>query len=205
MGLGQSQLRSRRQVLGSAGPCSNDVLGSRRDLFRQVGWAVACAAIGHVVSGFATFADERIRSSRVTVSIADFGAVGDGKTDNQAAIQRAFDYAKTNGVSVLIPAGTFLHSGTLTADSIKVYGAGETSILKATQYSREAIWLQGTGTSLDSVHLIGVGGARTADYNASGVVVTAQNFSITNVHIDNPSNVGIEMDRAGYGRIAGNL
>jgi polygalacturonase len=55
------------------------------------------------------------------VSITDFGAVGDGKTDNQNAIQKAFDYAKAHGVAVFVPQGVFNHSGTLTANGISVY------------------------------------------------------------------------------------
>ena len=36
------------------------------------------------------------------ISATDFGAVGDGGTDNTAALQRAFDYAKANNMQVYI-------------------------------------------------------------------------------------------------------
>jgi hypothetical protein len=50
-------------------------------------------------------------------SILDFGAIGDGVTDDTAAIQRAIDKTAPAGGTVLIPAGKFLVKG-----SIKVHG-----------------------------------------------------------------------------------
>ena len=47
------------------------------------------------------------------VSLLDFGAVGDGKTDDTAAIQAALN-AVANGISVLAPPLTFKVSSTLT-------------------------------------------------------------------------------------------
>lgn len=37
------------------------------------------------------------------ISVTAFGAVGDGATDDTAALQNAFDYAAANGDSVLHP------------------------------------------------------------------------------------------------------
>lgn len=49
-----------------------------------------------------------------SVSIKDFGAVGNGTTDDTAAIQAAFNYAIPNSIQIIIPAGTYLINGTIT-------------------------------------------------------------------------------------------
>jgi hypothetical protein len=69
---------------------------------------------------------------RQYVSVKDFGAVGDGVTDDTAAIQNAID----TGKKVWIPAGTYLFS-TLTANGVGtatvfLSGEGTDSVLKTT-------------------------------------------------------------------------
>ena len=43
-----------------------------------------------------------------TLNIVDYGAIADGRTNNQDAIQRAFHDAALTGATVNIPRGTFL-------------------------------------------------------------------------------------------------
>ena len=45
---------------------------------------------------------------RLDFNITDFNAIGDGKTNNTAAIQKAIDAAALVGGKVIIPAGTFI-------------------------------------------------------------------------------------------------
>jgi len=74
---------------------------------------------------------------RESVSVADFGAVGDGVADDTAAIQAAVDYATTNGKSLYVPAGKYLISSSLKiirptgeyrADSFRMFGDGGGSV-----------------------------------------------------------------------------
>src|SRR4030042_1425515 len=51
------------------------------------------------------------------VDVRAYGAVGDGATDDTAAIQAAID----SGKPVLIPTGTFAHASTLTLPSTNGY------------------------------------------------------------------------------------
>jgi hypothetical protein len=140
------------------------------------------------------------------ISITEFGAKGDGVTDSRAGIQKAFDYAKAHGVDVFIPAGTFLHSGTLTADGIRVFGAGDNSILKATNYGQEALYLKGNNVALTDLHMIGVGGSRlSSDASQKLVVQGSQNFAIERVHIEHTSTGAMKFNGAAYGRIVDNL
>jgi len=54
---------------------------------------------------------------RETVSVKDFGAVGDGVTDDTAAIQAAFTACATSGQGLYFPAGTYNASSALTMGS----------------------------------------------------------------------------------------
>ncbi|HEX6979104.1 MAG TPA: glycosyl hydrolase family 28-related protein [Alphaproteobacteria bacterium] len=140
------------------------------------------------------------------VSITDFGAIGDGTTDNHAMIERAFDYATANGVDVFIPAGVFAHSGTLSAEGIGIFGTGEGSVLRAMQFGVEALVLRGNGAALADVRLEGDGSSRLAtDESARVLVEDAANFAVERVHIVGSSSAGIKVEASAFGRIADNV
>ena len=66
-----------------------------------------------------------------TVSVKDFGAVGDGVTDDTAAIQAAIN-ASVGGGTLLLPVGTYLVSATLIFTSVITFqGQGVGSVILA--------------------------------------------------------------------------
>jgi hypothetical protein len=63
---------------------------------------------------------------REIVSVKDFGATGDGTTDDTAAILLAIDNAEAAAKEVYFPAGTYKHTGlSIDADVITLRGAGK--------------------------------------------------------------------------------
>lgn len=71
--------------------------------------------------------------AREWISVKDFGAVGDGVSDDTTKIQAAFDYALTIQGGVYFPPGTYVQSATLDLDArVAVWGIGEV-ILQATR------------------------------------------------------------------------
>lgn len=71
-----------------------------------------------------------------SVSIRDFGAVGDGVTDDSAAAAACANYCAANGVGMYIPSGTYIVGAnqlnpTMTSGkNFVLFGDGPTSILK---------------------------------------------------------------------------
>ena len=80
------------------------------------------------------------------VSVKDFGAVGDGVTDDTAAIQSAMD----NSFRIYFPKGTYIVSSTLSADKtgFKVFGESEdvVTIQASSGFTGSYLFNLGNGT-----------------------------------------------------------
>jgi len=63
------------------------------------------------------------------VSVQESGAVGDGKTDNTAAFQKAIDSLSATGGKVIVPVGQFLIKGqVIIKDGVTLAGLNESSL-----------------------------------------------------------------------------
>lgn len=120
------------------------------------------------------------------ISIKDFGAVGDGLTDDTLAIQQALTAHKV----VFVPQGTYLITGTitLTADQA-LYGEGQTAIIKAQSNSFVAISIPNARTRVSNLRI--EGGSVGLQY-AGGVNECTQNAA-TDVNIVG-ADIGIQLD-----------
>lgn len=90
-----------------------------------------------VIGAGATQADARaaigaVGRGELLVNVKDFGAVGDGVTDDRSELQSAIDAIPDEGGVLFFPPGTYLISGRLTRSKpIKIRGAGKSlSVLK---------------------------------------------------------------------------
>jgi len=68
---------------------------------------------------------------RESVSVKDFGAVGDGVADDSAAFQASLNAAASSGGAVFVPAGTYQVQGLTIASNVRLVGEGITSIIRA--------------------------------------------------------------------------
>lgn len=84
--------------------------------------------VGFIQSGAGAVARTAENKARERLSVVDFGAVGDGVTDDTAAFAAA--YTAAAGSTIYIPAGTYL----VDADSMKIDAAG-------TRWVGESKWL----------------------------------------------------------------
>ena len=65
------------------------------------------------------------------VSVKDFGAVGNGSTDDTTAIQNAVNYVGSVGGTVYFPTGTYLISSTINVSYSGIIFAGESAVATA--------------------------------------------------------------------------
>jgi hypothetical protein len=88
----------------------DDVTGNGSGIFAALAAPTGSSLVGFVQAGAEAVATTVQAKLRQTVSVKDFGAVGDGVTDDTAAIQLAAA-ALTNGMSLYFPAGTYIVDG----------------------------------------------------------------------------------------------
>jgi hypothetical protein len=128
------------------------------------------------------------------ISVKDFGAKGDGITDDTSAITAALVYAAAqSGGSVLFPAGTYLISQTLTnnANNIALVGAGRTaSIIKNSSTTGDAITMANvTSVTLDSIGI-------SASSTSTGAALRLTGASCDSISLN---RVGMSGHRTGIG------
>lgn len=64
------------------------------------------------------------------LNVKDFGAKGDGVTDDTATIQACIDYTSSNGMSTYLPDGVYMVSQLIIKPRTRLYGNGRTSKIK---------------------------------------------------------------------------
>ena len=168
--------------------------GSRLSGFRQTGTGATARTV-----------DDKLKD---TVSVKDFGAVGDGTTDDTAAIQAAINAA--NGKPVLIPGGTYRITSTLTwspttyvssfAPSLKISGDGIGVTIIDNQVNGPAFSITSSATAI--LFTATLGGyiehltiKRTpSTSNGVGVYMTAAfNMVLRQLHITGMSLHGVQI------------
>jgi len=143
-----------------------------------------------------------------TVSVKDFGAVGDGVTDDTAAIQAALNATATGG-TVLVTTGTFKLTGTLTApNNVTLAGLGYGSLLQQTARNQNIITL-GNNSTITNLRMQGdgVNSGGTANFEVNnGVYISGKRgarvigcwihgFEYNGVYIANSTEYQIQNNR----------
>jgi len=145
-------------------------------------------------------------------NVQQFGAKGDGVTDDQAAINQAIARATGTGLSVYFPPGNYLHSGLIVSNGVALYGVGSSTILTATDNTNGAIELTGNGPSLSNL-VVQYANPAPATTNSrpdptpqAGAiwVQSANSYSVTNVSILNSSENNIDIFQSNNGNVSSN-
>jgi len=126
---------------------------------------------------------------RQYVSVKDFGAVGNGSTNDTAAIQAAIDAVNSaGGGEVNIPAGSYLSGALTLKDKVSITGVGLASKFVAVSGAYNFF----TGTSLTNIKLSDFYVDLTAQTSAyNGMYITGiQDSEISGVTIYNAAGFG---------------
>ena len=140
----------------------------------------------------------------------DFGARGDGITDDQNAISAGLAAAKATGKALFFPPGTYLHSGLLVADSAALFGVGHNSVLVATG-ATGAVELTGNNASISLFAINGPSIAQSSGSDPSKAfadavwIQSANNFAVTQVTINGSGYHGIDIVQSSNGSVTSSV
>ena len=119
------------------------------------------------------------------INIADYGAVGDGTTDDTTAIQNAITEAIGTSGYLYVPAGTYIASTLTINNSLTVYGAGSLSVIKQkSSTADDLLKITGTGNNviIDNLTFDGNFAGQAAQSSNSIIRATADgSTSLANV------------------------
>ncbi len=142
-------------------------------------------------------AQENVRIPSSLLNVRSVGAVGDGATDDSAAIQAALDRVNADGGCVYIPAGTYRLANPVTVKVVAlrglcIAGDGPTSVLLPAAEGTSGLDITGTiGLSYELVYLSNfkVKSAPSSNILAGIHMTGIAGFGVTNVQIDGSQGV----------------
>ena len=151
--------------------------------------------IGFIQAGSGAVARTAQSKMREVVSVKDFGAVGDGVTDDKAAIQLALN---SGAKEVVFSAGsTYLTDGglTLTTAGVTVICTGATIKLKNNATSLAMLFISATDCVVDGGTWDGNkanGNATGSTYNSYNIAMYADRCTVKNIRSINTYGIGIK-------------
>jgi hypothetical protein len=113
------------------------------------------------------------------LNVVNFGAIGNGTTDDQVALENAFAAAsRSPGSTVIFPAGTYLHSGRLSIGA-DVRIQGTQANLKGTTTGAQQLTLTGDKATIVGMSFNGqAGGDPAITFNKlSGITIDSNSFT----------------------------
>jgi len=134
------------------------------------------------------------------INVKDYGATGDGVTNDSAAIQSAINYAEANGGNLIwFPAGTYFIGTTgllVKYINISLWGAGGASVIKTSAAITVPALTYGDGSTVprpgeSMIHGISIDGNNSSNVNAHGIKFWCSLTTISNCFIKNCGGYGM--------------
>ena len=135
------------------------------------------------------------------VNVKDFGATGDGTTDDTPAIHAARDASGVGG-KIIIPRGTYLVSGLTASIAKQTWELSNDAVIKMKAGAAEIFLISAVGVSVVGGVFDGSNGTQEPGSQRNGVKSVESGFTIRNATIQNVSLYGISAFNAGQVTIA---
>jgi hypothetical protein len=176
------------------------------DLANNTSSTLGSALVGYLPAGVSAVGTNVQIKLRQTVSVKDFGAKGDGSTNDTAAIQYAVNACQLTGASLYIPAGTYKATSSINITTrLHLYGdSAQTSVIQSTAAEAIIVTVPANNYSnrFSHFHDFGIEPA-TAGTGTSGFVcrtaaVTGlmSNFVIERIYIGDFGSFGLVFDNS---------
>ncbi|QNK57259.1 right-handed parallel beta-helix repeat-containing protein [Paenibacillus sp. PAMC21692] len=168
---------------------------SRRALLKTAG-ATILASAGLMALKSSQWPDsvEAATSVNSYYDVIDYGAVGDGTTDDRAAIQAAINAAQGDGGGVVfLPKGNYAVSSTLniTGHNVGICGVGGASVIKGTFAAGNIIYFGGTTPGAGTINNF------FRDFTITSGVVKTSGAALYGQHAQRSCIEGLKADDPG--------
>lgn len=187
--------------IATATPSDSDtVLGVQGGAVKRF----SVSALPFTQDGTGAVARTALAKMKESVSVADFGAVGDGVTDDTAAIVAALA-SLTSGGALYFPPGTYVvqrgngaaPTDTIIADNVTIYGAG--AVISG--YKDDGTTPNNAGNQYYNVfQATNRSGVTIRDLAFAGYTTPVSLFGCSNVLIEGVSDTGLLANAGGYMR-----
>jgi hypothetical protein len=168
--------------------------------------ATTAALVSYTPGGTGAVTTNVQTKLRETVSVKDFGATGDGTTNDTSALQTAINYASTNGLTLLVPEGTYITTTVLTLPTtgsnivgdvsqprIKRTGADTTPVFQVAQANVggggtfENLYIDGNNIATEGFNLGRITGANNGYTSFGTKIINCNVFRCTSTGINTGS------------------
>ncbi|WP_299954929.1 glycosyl hydrolase family 28-related protein [uncultured Modestobacter sp.] len=157
--------------------------------------AVQPAGTAALPAAPAPIAPQAVSAARGVLPVERFGATGDGRTDDTAALQKALDSVPVGSVLQLKAGATYLHSDVLRLSRSNVTLSGPGATLLATDEARSSFHVTGSRVTVTGVTFGLTASTRRWDAPAQDKVrVWGDDVVLRDVHVQGAAAAGIFVD-----------
>lgn len=188
---------------------ASTVQGAINEIVSDLAASSGSSLVGFLQAGTSATARTAQAKLRDVVSVKDFGAVGDGVTDDTTFLQAAITAAE--GKTLLLPKGTYIVSNTLTLPSnTDIVGEGWQSIIYLKSGTNKKVFTNSDTSGgnvniwLDSFAVDGNSAGQTGGSFVTGIDLDyVTDFKINNVYVHHTREIPIYIRKGSNFEITG--